>query len=121
MKISLMLLAATLLAGHAHAADSSVSAPGLSATGGGAWEAICHVLANGEQKSVILNTQHSGYSDPRLTRAECSYRAGLQSELVVTVAGAETCPFAGASAEACTLSAPKGKRGSFTFRASQAR
>jgi hypothetical protein len=117
MKIWAALAATALLTGTAHAAD----APSLSAKGDGNWEMLCHVVSNGETKPTILGPDRPAYADARLTRGECAYHATAKGDLTVSLVGAGACPFAGAAADACTLTVPKGKRGSFKFRVGTAR
>jgi hypothetical protein len=118
MKFGMMLLAAGLFTG---AATAATAAPGLSAKGDGRWEVQCRTVADGEAKTVILAPDTSAYAHPKLVRASCDYRASASGELTISVIGASACPFAGASAEACTLTAPKSKRGSFSFKTAPAR
>jgi len=113
MKIWAALAATALLAGGAQAADI----PSLSAKGDGNWEMLCHVVSNGESKATILGPDRPAYSDPRLTRGDCTYHATAKGDLTVSLVGVAACPFAGAAAEACTVTVAKGKRGSFKFRA----
>ena len=121
MKTWVILLATGLLAGSAQAADVPGVIPGLSAKGEGSWEIICQVYGGGEQKGVIIDSHGSSYADPRLTRAECDYRASPASDLMVSLTGAQTCPFAGAPADSCSLTVPKGKRGSFVLKVGRPR
>lgn len=118
MKFGLMLLAAGLVAGAATAASA---APGLSAKGDGRWEVQCKVVADGEAKTVILAPDTAAYAHPKLTRASCDYHASSAGDLAISVTEVAACPFPGASAGACTLTAPKGKRGTFSFRTAPAR
>lgn len=117
MKILAALAVTALLAGTAHAAE----VPSVSAQGDGKWDMLCHVLADGELKTTILGPDRLAFADPRLKRGDCTYHATTKGGLTVSLVGAETCPFAGTAAGACTLAVPAGKRGSFKFNVGPAR
>lgn len=116
MKAWIALLMAGALVGSAYAADTSDAPPGISAKGDGRWEVLCHAYVKGEMRTAILRPGQTRYSDPRMVRAECSYRAGSEGTLTATVAGADTCPFSESSAEACAITVSAGQGGSFKFR-----
>jgi hypothetical protein len=116
MKILMVLAAATLVAAPAFAADNAGAARGFSASGDGMWEMVCKVVVSGDWQPVVLQPGRSEFNSPRLTQVECRYRASAKSDLVVSVNGAETCPLAGASADGCSLTIPKGKGGVLNFK-----
>lgn len=120
MKLQILLLATALVAGQAHAADTSGQVT-LSGKGEGRWEAVCDIVVGGESKTTILGPDHASYSGARLTHAECRYRASDKSDLVLSLTGAQTCPFAGATPEACTLVVAPGKAGFLNFQEKKAR
>lgn len=121
MKVWAIALAVGVLATAAHAAETPNVAPGFSVKGEGRWQMLCHVLADGENQTVILESGRTSYSNAKMTRSECDYRAGSAGDLLISVVGVEACPFAGAAPEACTMTAPKGKAGSFKFQSRKAR
>lgn len=119
----LMLLTAGLLAGPVNAAPApdAAPAPGISANGEGSWEMICHIVADGDQLDRILGRDRSSYSNPKMQRASCSYKSPSTAPLVITITGTTACPFKGVSADACTLTVPKGRAGSFELKVVVAR
>lgn len=116
MKFSIALTALALLAPPTNAQDAPAAAPGFSVKADGNWEMICHVLSDGDQLNVVLNSGRTGYSHPRLVRASCESTGHAKGDIVISIIGAAKCPFKGASEEACTLTAPKGRLIAFEFR-----
>ena len=116
MKNWTLLFVAGSLAGPISNAEAQVVTPSISATGQGSWEMLCHIVADGEQSDRFLGPNRSSYSNPKLQRAECSYKAPQAAPLVITIAGSATCPFKGASADACTLTEIKGRAGKFELK-----
>lgn len=120
MRVSAVLLIAGSLAGPGTAMAAPDVAPTISASGQGSWEMICHIAA-GDQSDRILGPDRSSYSSPKLQRASCSYKGASGGPLVITITGPTACPFKGASADACMLSVPKGRAGSFELNVRPAR
>lgn len=121
MKKWTMLLAVGLLAGSASATAAPDAAPGIAVAGTGNWEMICHVVADGDQQDIILDEGRHAYSHPKLQRASCDYKNSMAGPLEITVVPATACPFKGASADACSLTVPKGRAGAFELRIKGAR
>jgi len=117
----LLLLAAGLVASPVNAADEVGTPPSISAHGQGNWEMICHIVANGDQLVRVLGPDHSIYSDAKMQRASCDYKNTTSAPLVITIAGAPACPVKDASADACSLTVPKGRAGSFDLKVKVAR
>lgn len=112
-----VVLAAGVLVSPAFAADSADVVPGFSAQGAGDWEMICHVLADGDQSNVIVSPSRPRYANKTLRTVSCDYHAGGKGELVITITGAAKCPFKGATEDACLITVPQRRAGSFEFRA----
>jgi len=121
MKVSVVLLIAGSLAGPSAAMAAPGTAPTISASGQGSWEMICHIVAGGDQSDHILGPDRSSYSSPKLQSASCSYKGASGGPLVITITGTTACPFKDASADACTLTVPKGRAGSFELKVKPAR
>lgn len=111
-----ILLAAGLIAGSANAMEAGAPAPGISIAGEGSWELICRAIGGGEQNSIILNGNRRVYSNANMHRISYNYKNGSVAPLVISASAAGTCPFKGASAEACALTVPKGRSGSFEIK-----
>src|SRR3569623_856710 len=111
-----LLLVSGLLASPAFAQVGASAVPGFSAQGPGNWEMICHVLADGDQNSVILSSSRPGYANKALKTASCDYHASGKGDLVLTITGAAKCPLKGATDEACTITVPRQRAGSFSFK-----
>jgi len=114
-------MTAGVMVGQVPLAHAQIAAPTISATGQGDWEMICHFVAGGEQSDVILGPQRGIYSNPQLQHASCTYKGPSSASLVITISGAGDCPFKGVSADACMLTSPKGRAGSFELKVKAAR
>ena len=115
MKLKVLMVAA-VLASPVFALDNTSVVPGFSARGEGNWEVICHVVAAGEQSDVILDSGRTRYASPKLSKGSCSYHASAKGDLAITITGTAICPFKGGTAEACSITVPKHRRGSFDFK-----
>lgn len=111
-----VLLAAAVLAAPAIAEDNSSVVPGFFAQGEGNWEVICHVVESGKQSDVVLGSGRVRFASRALTKASCNYHASAKGDLTITITGATKCPFKGATVEACSVTAPKHRRGTFDFK-----
>lgn len=120
MMKSVTLMGSMALLAPVNVAAAPDAVPTISATGDGAWEMICHVVAGGDQLVRVLSADRHVYADPKMQRASCEYRNSQRGPLTISISGANTCPFKGASAEACTISVPSGRAGSFELRVNRA-
>ena len=114
--MALMMAAVVLSAGPTYAAESGGPTPGFSGQGEGKWEMLCHAGMGQEEQIVILGPDKNAYANAHLTRASCTYKAGLAGDLVISVATPSACPLKGAAEGSCTVTVPRGRAGSFELR-----
>jgi hypothetical protein len=115
MKVSGLFLAAAFLAATSQVAFGQTGNPGFSAKGEGPWRVTCQVIADGDPKTVILENGTEGFAHRRLSRGNCDYRAGARAEMIVSLHGADACPFPATADQGCQLTVAKGGKGSFKF------
>jgi hypothetical protein len=121
MRKWMMLLAVGLVANPLNAAEPASTPPSISARGQGNWEMICNIVADGDQLVRVLGPDRNAYSDPKMQRASCDYKNAAVAPLIIVIAGTAACPFKDASADACALTVPKGRAGSFELKVKIAR